>query len=101
MNPLEERILKQTENTKKHTLYYLKVGEPFKYMMNLAKAGEDIYGIPAHDSFWCGANKSLDWYNEHKKYSNNLSTEFYALKVGAEWVLRYCYYNKPEEDEEE
>jgi len=97
MNSLEQKIQKQFSNTKKQTLFYLKQEAPFEYMMKLSKAGEKLYNIPVNDSFWYGVNKSLDWYNEHKKYSNNLSTEFYALKQGAEWILRYCYYNQKEE----
>lgn len=93
MNPLETRIYSLAPKIKESTLKAMMISKPFQYMINLAKVGEETYGVPANESFWYGCNKSLDWYNNHKKYSNNLGTEFYALKQGAEHLMRYCYYN--------
>lgn len=102
MNELEKRIIELSPQIKSATLRAIRIGKPFQYMINLSKVGDRDYGVPFKDSFWFGVDKSLDWFNAHKKYSNNLSTEFYALKQGAEWIMRYCYYNmEPQEDESE
>lgn len=97
MNQLEKTIMEQSPLIKDSTLKCMRAGYPFQYMINLSKVGATDYDVPAYDSFWFGVDKSLDWYNAHKRYSgDNLQTEFYALKQGAEWMLRYIFYNSPQ-----
>lgn len=99
---LETRIGEQHKDLKLQNIRCVVLGKPFQYMINLSKVGERRYNVRARDSFWYGVDKSLDWYNTHKKHDYDLSTEVYALKQGCEHILRYIFEEyKPLESEEE
>lgn len=93
MASLEEQIANSHGEIKYYTLGYMRSGVPFRYMRNLSHYGESMYNVPAGLSFEYGLNKCLDYYNANKRHDNDMSTEFYALKKGAEEIIRYCYNN--------
>lgn len=86
---LEDNINKYHLDIKIYTLHFMKIGKPFEYMKRLARVGNYDYGVSSKESFEAGLEANFKWYKKHKKETDHMKTQFYALKQGAEEIIKY------------
>jgi len=93
MSDLENAIRQEQTTIKRYTYHWLiNEKEPFEYMKRISEVGERKYQVNKRKSFEYGVNKCLDKYN--KKGRVDLASKFYALKHGAEAIIRYVNHHR-------